>query len=427
MFVLISTELSQRELEAHLLLGNILNGYGANVLICYDQVARKLVPELCKNKSSFILIDKSGSPTCIPKRLEHVKNNENAIAFLILQESFINLDKPNKTFEVYTQSNIDEYVEKIFTFGNAQKDLLISAHPHLNNITFGYGNPRHDLLTKYRYIYRKKIAAIKELYGDYILYTDAHPLPENHLSPMKADHGNPPWKNTEQTTKQLSKELENMRTHNRKYLDDFLSNIQRLSNDISPKHIIIRPHPVNLNRLWTTKVELLRNIHVIRDFSCEPWILAAEKIITSGCTTGVQAMLARKPVISYDPIPDSPTALSRITPYIAKNYNELIGYASSDLAFKTSDKEQLSYLTTSQRDCAEKVAQSIISTWKKSKIKDKDSTIDFSKYAKKDQPWKWEQFETEELQNLLDEIGIASGIQSKINKVCTNTYILRSC
>ena len=51
-----------------------------------------------------------------------------------------------------------------------------------------HGNPRLDLISsKHRDFYEEEVKAIKILNKDFILYTDAHPLREVHVSPNEVD------------------------------------------------------------------------------------------------------------------------------------------------------------------------------------------------------------------------------------------------
>lgn len=57
-------------------------------------------------------------------------------------------------------------------------------------------------------------------------------------------------------------------------------------------NFIIRPHPVSNPIFWQSKFNALRNVTVIYQGTCEPWLFACSCLIHSGCTMGIQSMIS---------------------------------------------------------------------------------------------------------------------------------------
>ena len=78
-------------------------------------------------------------------------------------------------------------------------------------------------------------------------------------------------------------------------------------------NVVVRPHPVYDSLYWHNAFRLHPRIQTIYNGNVEPWIHASEAVITTGCTTGLQALLAGKP--SYElPVGQSNAYSSTILP-----------------------------------------------------------------------------------------------------------------
>ena len=77
-----------------------------------------------------------------------------------------------------------------------------------------------------------------------------------------------------------------------------------LSKEFSEHTIIVRPHPAENHAPWVEKAKDLLNVQVLFEGSVNEWLLAADVMIHNNCTTGVEAFLLERPVISYRPFKD---------------------------------------------------------------------------------------------------------------------------
>ena len=72
-----------------------------------------------------------------------------------------------------------------------------------------------------------------------------------------------------------------------------------LSKEFGDHTIIVRPHPSENHEPWVEISEDLPNVKVLYEGSINEWALAADVVIFNNCTTGVEAFLLERPVISY--------------------------------------------------------------------------------------------------------------------------------
>ncbi len=78
-----------------------------------------------------------------------------------------------------------------------------------------------------------------------------------------------------------------------------------LSKKLASTNFILRPHPSEEHSTWKQKFKDLPNVHVINEGNVINWIMASEAVIHTGCTTGIEAFVAGKPVLRYHPVYDA--------------------------------------------------------------------------------------------------------------------------
>lgn len=161
------------------------------------------------------------------------------------------------------------------------------------------GNPRFDLLhPPYRSIYDASVRSIKQRIGcPFILVNtnfsliNPHPAYGNRLEKMRASgrvvtpEQERIWAHRVQTKQRLAREYRQL--------------VEALHR--AGRTVVIRPHPSENQAVWKTFAAEMERVHVIHDGSANAWMLAAEVVIHSGCTTGLEAFLLDRPVIAYLP------------------------------------------------------------------------------------------------------------------------------
>ena len=82
--------------------------------------------------------------------------------------------------------------------------------------------------------------------------------------------------------------------------------LREVANAGIADRIIVRPHPVENHEFnWRAWAAAIPNIEVRYEGNANVWMLAAEAVLHSGCTTGVEGLLLDRPVFSLIPEPDS--------------------------------------------------------------------------------------------------------------------------
>ena len=132
-------------------------------------------------------------------------------------------------------------------------------------------------------------------FGDFVLFNDN--LAVDHYDKSYVPPTRLFMSDTEQQSKALSEwnNIVNEHKSRRELVRDFL-----ISLASSGLNIVVRPHPVYDSLFWHESFRLIPNIQTIYNGCVEPWIHASRAVVTTGCTTGLQALLASKPSFELD-------------------------------------------------------------------------------------------------------------------------------
>jgi len=160
------------------------------------------------------------------------------------------------------------------------------------------GHPKFDLYrSKYKSYFSKESDLLRSKYGDYILVNTAFSLSNNgkggekFIFERKASYDS----NNNNHRDFLFGDWENQ-MHS---MASIVSLINKISIEFPDKNIILRPHPSENTTYYKNIFQNVVNVKVIYEGSVTPWILACSVLIHNGCTTSIEASLAKKPVINF--------------------------------------------------------------------------------------------------------------------------------
>ncbi len=83
---------------------------------------------------------------------------------------------------------------------------------------------------------------------------------------------------------------------------EFVALVHYLAPKLDPVRLVVRPHPSEDESFYATAFRGLRNVTTLREGPVTPWILASSALIHDGCTTAVEAHLANKKTIRFNPV-----------------------------------------------------------------------------------------------------------------------------
>jgi surface carbohydrate biosynthesis protein len=206
---------------------------------------------------------------------------------------------------------------KLCAWGDAQADVVRAAMPPLADRVVVTGNPRVDLWRpEMQGLHRAQVDRIRESVGNYVFF------PSNFANVVGAD-GRQLTEQYGHVSGHYSDPAERARFEG--YLDlrhRILERLEialpRLAGELPDGHkLVIRPHPAEDHAFWERVIGTHPNIELHYEGTITPWLLGADAIVHSNCTSGVEASVAGVPCIAYSPYDDSafpmlPNEISRV-------------------------------------------------------------------------------------------------------------------
>ncbi|WP_272480005.1 surface carbohydrate biosynthesis protein [Aquibacillus koreensis] len=272
--IYLPVEVKVRELDAKLLLAYYAAKNGFLVVIGDHEMV-----EIATGKFKQGIFFSKGYPHGFRKRVITSAINNGHTVVELDEEGLIMNRK--RYLRDRMKKDMLQLVTHEYCWGGNQKDIIIDAYPEYREKCHVVGNPRFDLLKpKFRDIYNDDAENIKQLHGDFVLIN-------TRFSQYNSANG--------------KKENVHFR-HIKKLFYYFIEMIKNICEKFPDLNFIVRPHPGEDFSSYRKALSQYKNVHVIHEGNIIKWILASRVIIHNGCTSGIEAFLLGKPVISYVPI-----------------------------------------------------------------------------------------------------------------------------
>ena len=219
-----------------------------------------------------------------------------------------------------------QLTDRLFAWGDDNKSLF-EAYPEFPGTPVNVvGNPRIDLLRhEFREFYDEQVAAIREQYGDFILFNTNFGSVNGYYRELnvcypdaEAPGGLAFGRGAIGLSREYALELFDYRKNNFETMRDLIPQVARAFPD---RTIVVRPHPSENRKFWKKFLTEHENVHVNADGNVVPWLLAASVLIHNSCTTGIESYILNRPAIAYVPSAgaetygsDLPNQVSHVAP-----------------------------------------------------------------------------------------------------------------
>ncbi|MCF8296755.1 MAG: hypothetical protein K9J13_04345 [Saprospiraceae bacterium] len=331
--VFLPIETKVREFESKVLLSSFLLNEGFDIVIG----ARGAIQRELNYGKGGLLIYKSISSVLFDKFEKYRKNGTKII--IVDEEGTVFFSNEEETVKSRVPSESFKYLDDFYVSGERIKELITNYYEHTKELSiYVTGNPRFDLLKpKYRELYEDIIKERAILYGKYILINTTF------------GSGNPfdGWDtqkericNNADFTNEVRNVLLDKMEWDKMNIQSYIDAVKQLSKEFPDYSIIIRPHPSeNLNG-YSKELSSYKKVFIVREGNVYPWIFGASVIIHYDCTTGVEAKIASRPVISFTPNYNQNLAAwlpISISDYRANNVDELIFHITNVIDGNATD------------------------------------------------------------------------------------------
>lgn len=128
----------------------------------------------------------------------------------------------------------------------------------------------------------------------------------------------------------------------------YLEAIKYVANKNPHLNVVVRPHPVENQELYKSLFRNLRNVKVLRCGSAIDWIMSAKCVVHDGCTTGIEAYLLGKKVLTFKPSKENMHDIRIPSMVGQKVYDkETLSHAINfSVVSADSNKESLDYVSS---------------------------------------------------------------------------------
>ena len=205
-----------------------------------------------------------------------------------------------------------DLIDGFFAWGDQQSTAIRESDEVDGGKVFVTGNPRFDMLRpEFRQFYDEPVRDLRRRHGRIILMNTGFPL-ANHFQDMAIVRKQFVRYPMYRTPGVLDAFIESQRTA----FAAFKRMVPRLAAEFPDHTILVRPHPSENRDAWRTLANGLQNVVVNAEGNVIEWILAAEVVLHSSCTTGIEAFYLDVPAVGWRNGPDDrfeqplPTALS---------------------------------------------------------------------------------------------------------------------
>lgn len=301
--VLFPIETLTRELDSKLVMASALAAKGCRTIVGHKEWMKAIAGAssgvVWQGKSLF----SAGSTAHLADQLI---GNQSAIMFLHDEGGMHQVKAwPNHVLKTHRIEFLRKRkINRICVWGERQKEVLSSYAAELKDVIAVTGTPKFDLaLPDYAWVTAEKSKALTDRYGPFILVctrfaTAAHSMGQGDPFRRKMNPALWPDSLDQKALADLWFSKWQQDVHD---FADFVVLTKELALNFPSYTIVLRPHPSESLVFYQQAFASFKNVEVTRDDSVLPWIRAAELVVHSNCTTGIEAVLAGRPVLNLLP------------------------------------------------------------------------------------------------------------------------------
>ncbi len=383
--VLIPIETKVREFDGKLLLISYLLSKGYEVIfgnrkgvlkqLNYHRHSIYLAKGIYKQHSSFY---------------EKMQKNNNKLCVLNVEGGVLAKEERSHFLSSYPDI-LMPYVTRIFLFGDKIKESFKKyVKNYSDNDLIVSGDPRFQLLKpEFREFYEQDINQIRKRYNNFILINTSFSIANPYVGEEKL------FEFLNSNNDYDDKTVEGFKIKNSFYkfiIKYYIDAIKHLAKKYPETNFVIRPHPSESPDIYQESFNKYRNVYTTNEGNVHTWILAALGVIHYDCTTGIEALLAKKPTIAYVPEKDErvfawlPAYLSRETDSLTF-LDEYISNIIKGTFNQEMNKEKLqllnSYFANNKLNSANVIANSIDQIFNENNIEQSFEERSFDYYKDK--------------------------------------------
>lgn len=206
---------------------------------------------------------------------------------------------------IYPSKEVNEVpYSRMLIWGARQKKIVEASGLISSEKTVVSGCPRFDLYEdKYNELDNDVVDEIRAVYGSVLLFC-------SRFSSFNKESAIDPTNNQETLRHLKYNGIEEERLKDNTILDwarmgvgfvNFCFMVQRAARAFPDQCIVVRPHPAEKKKYYERVLSGIKNVVITNEGDVRAWIKSADVVVHDHCTTGLEAILARKKVINLSP------------------------------------------------------------------------------------------------------------------------------
>jgi surface carbohydrate biosynthesis protein len=186
----------------------------------------------------------------------------------------------------------------VFSWGVDDFDSLNKFYPKYSSKIFKTGSPRADLWKNFFLDYWE--APKKKPKKPYLLVSSNMGLANNKKSfeMILEQHNNSGYYKRDP---KMSVWHAGLFEEENRMIISFVNAIKYLADKNPDYDVVLRPHPVENIEIWKSYLANTPNVHVIQEGPISSWVNHAFAVMHNGCTTALEAIVSKKPLITFIP------------------------------------------------------------------------------------------------------------------------------
>jgi len=201
---------------------------------------------------------------------------------------------------------VGDHVHTIYCQGDVQRDALHDRRGIPVEKLKLTGNPRVDLMREpFLVALEDEAQSIREQFGRFVLVNTNSGSINNHwgdLDRYRQILWQIGWADPNNPEDQLL--VEDHIEHDRNNVLAVQAFVEEFTGRAPDVPVVLRPHPSEKSDPWIEFARRFDTVTVVSDSEPQPWLLAAELVVTTGCTTAAEAVVMGKDAISLVVQPD---------------------------------------------------------------------------------------------------------------------------
>ena len=301
--VILPIETVARELDGKFVTASALAAHGLRVVVAHKETAWRIG----EDSKGVVWVGKNlFSDRSDNHFADSLIANGSAILFIQDEGGIFQVDTWSNN--VLQKQHVDQVrsrkIDRVLMWGQRQKEVFDSHAPESSHSVVVTGNPRFDLCSpEFAWMTDESTNAIKARYGSYILACTrftaiAHS--QGLADPFTRKLNPRIWPDGYDMEKLGNLWFSKWRRDVHDFAD-FVFLVKAIADRYPERRVVLRPHPSESVEFYKAAFSTVENLTVVREGDILSWLRGADLIVHSDCTTGIEGVIAGRPVVNYLP------------------------------------------------------------------------------------------------------------------------------